>query len=227
MNNDMHRAVMISILRAIYSDAMTRSILGFKGGTAAMLFYKLPRLSVDLDFDLLDPEQKSAVFEQIRQMLPRFGSVVQAIEKRFTLFFLLSYKKGERQIKVEISKRASSAQFVQKNYLGIPMLVMNEEDMAAGKLSALLTRARFAARDLFDLWFFLEQGWEINEDLVKEKTGMSLADALSKARDRVESVKQTDLLAGLGELLDEKQKAWVREKLKDELVFQLRLRLGR
>lgn len=32
------------------------SVLGFKGGTAALLFYGLPRLSVDLDFDLIKPE---------------------------------------------------------------------------------------------------------------------------------------------------------------------------
>ena len=49
-----HRAVLINILKDIYSDPLLRTLLGFKGGTAAMLFYNLPRISVDLDFNLLD-----------------------------------------------------------------------------------------------------------------------------------------------------------------------------
>lgn len=41
----------------------------------------------------------------------------------------------------------------------------------------------------------------------------------------VKNVKPSDLLAGLGELLDNKQKAWAREHLQDELVFRLKLYL--
>jgi len=48
-------------------------VLGFKGGTAAMLFYGLPRFSVDLDFDLLDSDKKELVLEKISQLLPRYG----------------------------------------------------------------------------------------------------------------------------------------------------------
>lgn len=227
MNLDKHRAVLIEILRSFYTSSLLRNALGFKGGTAAVLFYGLPRMSVDLDFDLLHPDSKQDVFTEISKLILQFGRVIEAKEKRFTLFFLLSYGKGERQVKIEISKRPSAARFLSKNYLGIPMLVMEKEDMAAGKLSAVLTRPRFAARDLYDLHFFLKERWEFNGELVKEKTGMLLGDAFSKARGVTKAAKQTDLLAGLGELIDEKQKAWVREKLKDELVFQLRVRLGR
>lgn len=223
VNIDLHKSIFINILREIYSDSLLRSILGFKGGTAAMLFYELPRFSVDLDFDLLDPEKKEAVFERLKKILPRFGNLTEASEKRYTLCFILNYKKGERNLKVEISKRPSKSVFIPKNYLGISMLVMREEDMTAGKLSALLTRKRFATRDIFDLWFFLKNNWQINKELVLEKTGMPLPDALKKAQDQVKTVKKTQLLAGLGELLDNKQKAWVKEKLIDEMIFQLRL----
>ena len=40
--------------------------------------------------------------------------------------------------------------------------------------------------------------------------------------DFVGSLAQENLLAGLGELIDEKQKIWVREKLRDETAFLLR-----
>ncbi len=223
VNIDLHKSIFINILREIYSDPILRNILGFKGGTAAMLFYELPRFSVDLDFDLLNPEKKEVVFERLKEILPHFGTLTEASEKRYTLCFILNYRKGERNLKVEVSKRPLKSEFVRKDYLGISMLVMREEDMAAGKLSALLTRKRFATRDIFDLWFFLKNNWQINKELVLENTGISLPDALKKAQDHVKNVKNTQLLAGLGDLLDNKQKVWVKEKLIDETIFQLRL----
>ncbi|PIU03474.1 hypothetical protein COT44_03450 [Candidatus Shapirobacteria bacterium CG08_land_8_20_14_0_20_39_18] len=223
VNIDLHRTIFINILREIYSDPSLRSVLGFKGGTAAFLFYGLPRFSVDLDFDLLDLKQKEVVFTRLKEILPNFGTLTEAIEKRYTLFFLLNYQKGERNLKVEISKRPVKADFTIKNYLGISMLVMAPADMAAGKISALLTRKRFASRDVYDVWFYLKNNWPINEKLLQEKTGMSLANALKKAQEKVNGLKKTELLSGLGELLDNKQKMWVREKLIEETIYYLKL----
>ena len=220
-----HKTILVKILKEIYSYPDLRYLLGFKGGTAAFLLYDLPRLSVDLDFDLLDENRKATVFEKLKKMLPQYGTVLETTEKRFTLFLLLSYKKGERKIKLEISKRPVKSSFELKNYLGIPMLVMKKDDMLAGKLSALLTRKKFAARDLFDLWYFLKNDWKIDEENLKNKTSMTLKLALKMAIKKVENVKKNQLLQGLGELLDDKQKNWVKEKLKEELLFQLKLYL--
>ncbi len=223
LSKDLHRDVFVVILRDIYSNTLLRTNLGFKGGTAAMLFYGLPRFSVDLDFDLLNPDKKEEVFARLKEVLPSFGEVIEASDKHHTLLFVLRYKKGERGLKVEISKRIIRSAYVQRNFLGISMLVMKEEDMVAGKLAALLTRKRFATRDMFDLWFFLKGNWDINEEFLKEKTGLSLAQALKKAQSLVKKVKPTELLAGLGELLDNKQKAWAKEHLQDDLIFYLKL----
>lgn len=225
VNLSRHRQALVDILRVIYSDTLLRNVLGFKGGTAAMLFYGLPRFSIDLDFDLLDPAKKEKVFQRLKDLLPEFGNLSQARDKQYTLFFFLSYQKGERNLKIDISKRPLKREYEAKSYLGIPMLVMKEEDMAACKLSALLTRRKFATRDMYDLWFFLKESWDIDERVVKENTKLTLVQALRKAQKKVKSVRQTELLAGLGELLqDNKQKAWVKDKLKDELLFQLKLR---
>lgn len=58
-NKDKHTLIMTQILKDIYSDVTISSLLGFKGGTAAYLFYDLPRFSVDLDFDLLENSEKN------------------------------------------------------------------------------------------------------------------------------------------------------------------------
>lgn len=224
LNKDLHRAVLVNTLSVIYSDSQVRTLLGFKGGTAAVLFYNLPRFSVDLDFDLLDASKKELVFERLKEILPRIGRIDQAKDKYYNLFFLIDYKSGERNLKVEISKRPSEAEYIVKNYLGIPVLVMKEDDAAAGKLVALITRKRFAARDMYDTWYFLKENWPIDGEFLKEKTGLSLNKALEEAQKRIKGLKKTELLAGLGDLLDNKQKAFVKEKLIGELMFQLKLR---
>ena len=78
LNKDLHKDSFLSVLRAIYSDPDTRSALGFKGGTAALLFYELPRFSVDLDFDLLDTDKKEIVFNKVKAILEKFGILSQA-----------------------------------------------------------------------------------------------------------------------------------------------------
>ena len=222
LDKNRHKIVLVKILKEIYSDPALRNILGLKGGTAAFLFYGLPRFSVDLDFDLLDEKKKDFVFEKLKKILSGVETLVESTQKRNTLFYLMSYQKGERNIKIEISKRPSKSSFTVKSYLGIPILLMEKKDMVAGTIAALLTRQKFAARDLFDLWFFLKNNWEIDEKAIKEKTGLTLRDALEKTIEKVQKVKKNQLLQGLGELLDEKQKSWVKENLQNETIFYLK-----
>ena len=103
------------------------------------------------------------------------------------------------------------------------MLVMTKEDMAANKLAALLTRKHLATRDIFDVWFFLKHQWPINDRLLQEKTNLPIATALKKAQDTIKNVKKIELLGGLGELLDAKQKSWAKDHLIEDTIFQLRL----
>ncbi len=217
-----HKIVLIKILKQIYADPDLRNILGFKGGTAAFLFYGLPRFSVDLDFDLLDEKKKDFVFARLKRNLPKVETLIEASQKRYTLFYLMSYQKGEKKIKIEISKRPTRSTFAPKTYLGIPILLMIKKDMLAGKIAALLSRKKFAARDLFDLWFFLKNDWEMDEKSVKEKTGLGFESALKKTIEKIRKIKKNQLLQGLGELLEEKQKFWVKENLQEETLFYLK-----
>jgi len=56
-----HKFYLLQILKDIYTDIEISSSLGFKGGSALMFFYDLPRFSVDLDFNLLDIEKEKHV----------------------------------------------------------------------------------------------------------------------------------------------------------------------
>lgn len=220
-----HKTILVQILKDIYTDISISSVLGFKGGTACYLFYDLPRFSVDLDFDLLDLSKERIVFEKIEKILKNYGEIKEKRKKRYTLFFILSYKKEACNIKVEISKRTFGSSYEIKNYLGISMLVMKKEDLMAHKLVTLLERKKVANRDLFDLWFFLKNNWEINKEIVEKRTGMEIKKYLVKCLKFIEKISQKHLLAGMGELLEEKTKNWAKKNLKENLVFLLKLRL--
>lgn len=221
-NPQLHSSKMLDMLKGIYSDVNIRSTLGFKGGTAAMFFYQIPRYSVDLDFDMLDSQYEQNLYTNLPGILKTHGRLLDFRLKRDTLFGLVDYGVGERKIKIEISRRTSKSRFELKNYLGISMMVIVAEDMATNKLAALITRKRRAMRDLYDVHYFLKNQWNINEPLLELQTKMKLAPTLREAIKIVEKIPDNTVLHGLGELLDNKQKDWVRAHLKEDLLFQLR-----
>src|SRR3989338_8386437 len=102
-----HKNILVKILKDIYTDPTLSPVLGFKGGTAAALFYSLNRFSVDLDFDLLDAEKEDYVFEHVKATLENYGKLKQVRKKRFNLFYILSYDEKDinaQNIKVEINR---------------------------------------------------------------------------------------------------------------------------
>ena len=220
-----HKNILVKILKDIYTDTSLGPLLGLKGGTAAYLFYDLDRFSVDLDFDLLNLDKEAEVFDKVENIAKKYGSVREKTNKKHTLFILLSYSEEAQNIKIEINKRSFGSQYEVKNYLGISMLVMKREDMFAHKLAAMTERTKTANRDIFDVHYFLNNNWEINKEILAKRTGMEFTDYLKKCVEFVENVPSRGILAGIGELLDEKQKAWVKTNLKKDTVFLLKLKM--
>lgn len=228
LNIKLHKKILVRILKEFYTDTSIGPILGFKGGSAASLFYDLNRFSVDLDFDLLDKDKKDYVFERVHAILAGQGQLKQAEIKKSSLFFLLSYTNkamNAQNIKVEINLRNFGSKYELESYLGITMLVMSREDMLAHKLVAMLERIGRTNRDIFDAAFFLQHDWPINKKIIKLRTGLSYKEFLMKAISELEKLNGKDMLAGLGELLTEPQKNWVKSKLLNETIFLLKLEL--
>ena len=95
MDLNRHKFLMLQILKDIYSDAMLASVLGFKGGTALMFFYQLPRFSVDLDFNLLDVSKQEEVFNRVRNILLKYGKIHDEAIKFYGPLLVLDYGAGE------------------------------------------------------------------------------------------------------------------------------------
>jgi predicted nucleotidyltransferase component of viral defense system len=225
LDRNIHKTILLQILKDIYTDTSLGPILGFKGGTAANLFYDLGRFSVDLDFDLLDETKVDFIFEKLEKILREYGTIKEKYKKQNTLFFVLSYDEKAQNIKVEINRRNFGSRYALKNYLGISMLVMVKEDMFAHKLVAMLERSRIANRDVYDLWHFLKNHWPINKEMVEKRTKMTFREYLKKCIKFVDSLSDRNILSGMGELLDEKQKSWAKNHLKKDTVFLLKVRL--
>lgn len=223
-----HKSILIKILKDIFTDPATGAVLGFKGGTAAALFYELDRFSVDLDFDLLDAEKEDYVFERVRTLLENYGKLKNAEKKRFNLFYMLSYDNKDpnaQNIKVEINRRQFGSKYDVLPFMGISMKVMVREDMAAHKLCAMYERLGKTNRDIFDVRYFLHKDWPVNKKIVEERMKMPYKDFLKASVEAMEKFDDSNILSGMGELLTEKQKNWVKTKLKADTIFLLKLKL--
>ncbi|MDP1721669.1 MAG: nucleotidyl transferase AbiEii/AbiGii toxin family protein [Candidatus Gottesmanbacteria bacterium] len=213
-----HKTHLTNILLDIYKNSTLSPILGFKGGTAAMLFYKLPRFSVDLDFDLLS--QSDGVGDQMTQLLSAKYDIKDYSTKFNTLFWVVSYGLGLAHIKVEISTRDNPYNhYGLLPFYGVTVKTMHIRDMIAHKLVASMERKSIANRDLFDIHYFLSSSYatDINYDIIRHRTGKQPKDFYKSLLEFVSNRDSKKILVGLGEVLTESQKDWAKAKLIGEL----------
>jgi len=229
LDRALHENFMTKILIDIYSEPLLRQKLGFKGGTAAYLFYKLPRFSTDLDFDLLDQKDNLKIFGLVKTIASKYGEIKDEKIKDKTIFFRVSYQSGTHNVKIEISKKTKiENSYSIMEYYGLPVLVMDKDCLAANKLVAVLDRKTMVNRDWFDSWFFLDQHWPIRKAIIESRTGLKLPEYFLKMSDYLEKDKgKLNILAGLGEVLDTKQKIYVKNKMINDLIILLKLYAGK
>ncbi|HCC85717.1 MAG TPA: hypothetical protein DEQ06_03820 [Porphyromonadaceae bacterium] len=218
-----HKFFLLQILKDIYTDIEIAPSLGFKGGTALMFFYDLPRFSIDLDFNLLDTGKEKQVYEKVRAILLKYGAIHDEAMKFYGPLIVLNYGYGERKLKVEISNRQWNDRYEIKNLLGIEMKVMAAPYMFAHKLCTLLDRSEVTSRDIFDSWFFMQRKTPLSKSTVENRMQIPLDQYLQKCIDLLEKVQDRKLLFGLGELMDDEMKKFVRTKLRSETLSLLRL----
>ena len=233
LDTQKHKVHLSNILSLLYKNSLVGANLGFKGGTACYFFYELPRFSVDLDFDLILPNLINKpgiekIVENISLILEKNYDVVDFSTKYNTLFWLLSYEMGQHKIKIEVSTRDFPNTYKPRNYYGTTVNVLQIGDIIAHKLVAIQDRKITANRDIFDAHFFLSSCYAtlINDEIIKFRTGKSPKVFYKDLLLFIENYNPKSPLDGLGELLDERQKNWVRSgKMKSELVGLIERRI--
>ena len=135
---------------------------GSRAEQPPLSFYGMDRFSVDLDFDLLDPDKGDYVFDRVKTIIENYGVLKEARKKRFNFLYVLSYDNKDinaQNIKVEINRREFGSKYAVESFLGISMQVMVKEDMIAHKLCAMYERIGKTNRDILTFNFsFLTTG---------------------------------------------------------------------
>ncbi len=222
MDINKHKFYLVQLLKDIYSDSELANCLGFKGGTAMMFFYDLTRFSVDLDFNLLLPEKSEHVYQKVRKIVLKHGTIHDEAQKHYGPLLVLDYGTAERKLKIEISNRSADDEYEIKNLLGINMKVMTLRDMFSHKLCALLDRGSLVNRDIFDCWFFMSKQTPINPAIIERRMKKSVPEYLQDCILKLENMPNKSLLDGLGKLLNPEQKTFVRNKLRQEIIILLK-----
>lgn len=203
---------MAQILSLIFKDKELCNVIAFKGGTSLMFFHNLNRFSTDLDFNLLNPDKLDIVYDKVRSILTRFATIDDEAKKLYGPVLVLNYGKGERMLKVEISIRQYPNHYEMRSLAGTDIRVMTMPDMFAHKLCAM--GERLSPRDIFDVYFFLQKHTEINEEIVRLRTGKSVSEYAAWCAEHIHEASTKLLMQGLGEVLnDTKSKVFVKNKL--------------
>lgn len=159
---------LLGLLDAIRSHPFLKGKLALKGGTALNLFvFDVPRLSVDIDLNYVGAETTQAM----RDERPLIEEAMEAVFSREDLSIRRipgKHAGGKWSLRYPAASGQSGRIDVDINYMyRVPLWpvttmdsrpvgswratdipVVDEHELAAGKLAALLTRRR--ARDLFD-----------------------------------------------------------------------------
>jgi len=216
-----HKTNLTNILIDIFKNSSLGPLLGFKGGTAALLFYNLPRFSVDLDFDLIIDLKKDS--PELKEFIDKMSSLLSAkfeikdqSAKYNTLFWLVSYGTGLANIKVEVSTRDNPYNHYNLvPFYGTTIRVIDLKDMMAHKLVAVTERGILANRDLFDIHYFLglPEASQINYQIIKHRTGKDPKEFYLFLLKYLDKINSNSILSGLGEVLTDSQKDWAKAKL--------------
>jgi len=222
LNVKLHRKILFELITDLFRSSIAHSI-GFKGGTMAYFFYGLDRFSTDLDFDLLDEHKLDEVKKIMPKILIKYGQLKDESDKRCTLFYLLNYLKENQNIKIEISKRTQyKYEYITTNFYGTDVSILSESDAFATRLLACTTRNRLANRDFYDVYFYLKKGVLPNENIIKHVTHKDLRTYFEYLITFIDkNISSRSIIHGLGELVDEKQKMWIKNNLKNELINRL------
>ncbi|HUD44465.1 MAG TPA: nucleotidyl transferase AbiEii/AbiGii toxin family protein [Patescibacteria group bacterium] len=222
LDRSKHEQILKNILRDIYTTPELQGKLAFKGGTCLYMFYALDRFSVDLDFNVLT---ETLPEETITNIIKKYLTVDDRMNKHFTWFWLGSYEKGKQKVKVEMSKRDYPDEYINKNFYGITIPTMAPNCMFAHKLCAITDRKKLQNRDLYDAHFMFVKDFPINETIIEMRTGKKTKEYLADLIDVIENkVNPASVLEGLGELINDQQKDHIKATLIRDLLFDLKSR---
>jgi len=216
LNTDQHRTIMFNLIKDIFTSDIGK-YLAFKWWTASYFLYQLDRFSTDLDFDLLDSSKN--IDKELENIVQKYWTI-----KRWNKL-ILSYGEHEVNIKIDVNRVVwEKNKYEIVNFYWTDIRVQDKSTIFANKLVAITER--HTNRDVYDIAFFFNHSFPINEDVIKERTWNDLNNLLKKIKEKLENLpKEYKILDGLWEVLDPEQKKFVKNKLISNLISIIQMKL--
>lgn len=181
--------IQLLVLNQLYQHKEASEIY-FKGGTAIRLMFRSARFSEDLDFstelgaDTITNIVTKLINDLKHQLFHSLPISEIAITKLYkgkdTQRFRLSYRSQSQKypitVRLDFNKQKLGATSVasgvttQYPIVFIPVVMhMSAHEILADKIHAIYNRSK--GRDIYDLWFLLSNGNQIDQDLIATKLG--------------------------------------------------------
>lgn len=174
--------VLSIVLHALCKSKIKDNIV-FKGGTAIKkIYFSDARFSEDLDFTTFELDKKDitkelkVLFENKEILNVQFIGLKEektSAGLRLSLKFV-SLLGQPQSIRFDFSSRGNlfldpvEKELVDDYSIGKASIkVLQLEELFAEKMHALISRT--VVRDLYDVWFFMKNGFRVNDELVKKK----------------------------------------------------------
>lgn len=223
----------ILFLNYFYREKEAEKIY-FKGGTCLHFFFNSPRFSEDLDFSTLLSEKK------IKNLIERVEKNLKLEVPEIKISFLWRGKQALRyklkyqgkEFKYPLTTRLdfSFEKIFLKPHLAHLKTIfpvsfsslifhLDKKEILAEKIRAFLWRAK--GRDLYDLWFLLEQGTEFDKKILEEKLKITRRKFNKKIfLEKIRKYPEKEIHLDLAKFLPSSERKII-PLLKEKLIFQL------
>lgn len=230
--------IQVVFLGVFYGSPKSAKVY-FKGGTAIHLLFKSGRFSEDLDFtsELTANELEPLIAETVKKVgliIPNL-SLKRTEENQYSYTGILSYRpegaKYPLNIHLEFSLRekpeTSSETVLESDFPVAPQPVvrhMDWQEVLAEKIRAFLYRLK--GRDMYDLWFMLQKGVELDWGMINRKLGIyDMETSIPDLMSRIGKFEEKKLKNDLAKFLPAQDRNFVKH-LKDLTINQLLSRQG-
>jgi predicted nucleotidyltransferase component of viral defense system len=202
IRNKLTELLQVYVINYIYTDLRYNKNLIFTGGTCLKIFYDLPRLSEDLDFDYLIDINTAQLINDVEQYFKKqlqykkFTISLKQRGSQIILKFPVLYKLGLARInesdllyvKLDFSKNPSKFYdflITSKSIYGFNFVARHYDlpSLMSGKIHAILLREKLTGvsnrvtikgRDYFDLLWFLKKSIKPNIKRLSEMIGKEM-----------------------------------------------------
>lgn len=231
----LHKTVMIRVLIKILDDAFLSQNMFFKGGTCASMLGYLDRFSIDLDFDIKSKELITEIRKHLEKIFTTLDLEIKDQSKNAVQYYLnytapVGFRNTLKIDAVDIPYKNNKYESILLPEINRYAICQTKKTIFSNKLVALVDRYdqhnAIAGRDLYDIHYFLKNGFDLNDALIHERRGVDAKTYMNQLTEFIDKhITQTVINQDLNFLLDYNKFNAIRQTLKEETIILLKDRL--